>query len=68
MKKNKILTLIQNILNLIAIVFLLVYLIIDMQTYHAPRVFYIVGIIFLLLGSIFSLINYFRNRHSESVM
>ncbi len=66
MKNDKTLRIITCALYIIAILAMAIYLIWDMQTYHAPKIYYNIGMIFLLLASILALITaYLRKRHRK---
>lgn len=62
MKNYKILSIIANALYLIATLIMLFYLILDMETYHAPKIYFTIGLILMLLGSILAIITSILKR------
>lgn len=65
MKNCKVLDIVKIILLLTAAITLSLYLILDRNTYHAPKAFYVAGMIFLLLGSIFLIITSHAKRKRQ---
>lgn len=65
MKKRKVYEIVTIVLLLAAAITLSLYLILDMSTYHAPKAFYVAGMIFLLLGSVLLIITSCSKRKRQ---
>lgn len=65
MTKDKILPIITYALYGVSILAMLIYLIIDMRTYHAPKIYFTIGLIFLFVASIFALVTGFLRKRQR---